>query len=332
MILVTGGTGLVGSHLLYQLSQQETSIRAIYRTTSSKEKVKEIFSYYTNNPEMYYDKIEWVKADITDIPSMMPVFKDVTKVYHCAALISFKTKDYLQMRKVNIHGTAIVVNLSVDAGVKKFCYVSSIAAIGENPAKEFIDEENEWNDNKENSGYAISKYGGEMEVWRGGQEGMEVVVVNPGIILGPGFWYSGSGKLFSQIAKGFPFYTEGVSGYVGVNDVVKSMVFLMESKIKNERYILVSENKTFKEAFYLIAKSLKVKPPTRKISPFLTSIFWRFEALKSKILRKSPKLTKQGATSLHTKSFYENDKIKGVIDFEFETVEESIKSTARFFR
>ncbi len=331
MILVTGGTGLVGSHLLYNLTQKEKAVRAIYRSESSKEKVKEIFSFYTNKPELYFHKIEWIQADITDVPSMIPAFKNVTEVYHVAALISFDPKDYKKMRKVNIHGTAVVVNLSIDANVKKLCYVSSIAAIGTNQNKEFIDEENEWNDNEKNYGYAITKYGGEMEVWRASQEGVGVIIVNPGIILGPGFWKSGSGKLFSQVAKGFPFYSEGVTGFVGVDDVVNPMIQLMESEDKNERFILVSENKSFKDVFFQIAKALNVKPPRKKISVFATEFFWRFELVKSWITGKTPRITKHSAKALHKSSVFSNEKVRKAIDFEFESVEDSIQKTAKHF-
>ena len=210
MILVTGGTGLVGSHLLVRLIQQKEPIRAIYRTTESIEKTKKVFSYYTNIPTNLFATIEWVQADITDVPAMIPVFKGVKKVYHCAAIISFDPADYITMRKVNIHGTAIIANLAIDAKVEKLCFVSSIATIGDDPKKEFANEENDWGGNEKNNGYAITKYGAETEVWRASQEGVDVVIVNPGVILGSGFWTSGSGKMFSQIHKGFSFYSRNI--------------------------------------------------------------------------------------------------------------------------
>ena len=164
MILVTGGTGLVGSHLLVRLAQENEPIRAIYRTLESIEKTKKVFSYYTNIAKDLFANIEWVQADITDVPSMIPAFKDVKKVYHCAAIISFDPADYRTMRKVNIHGTAIIANLSIDAKVEKLCFVSSIATIGDDPKKEVATEENEWVGNEKNNGYAITKYGAETEL------------------------------------------------------------------------------------------------------------------------------------------------------------------------
>ena len=254
MILVTGGTGLVGSHLLYHLSVKNDKIRAIYRTEASLKKVKKVFSYYTSDVKLF-SKIKWFKADITDVPSMKPAFADIKYVFHCAALISFNPKDYREMRKVNIHGTAILVNLAIDAKVKKFCFVSSIAAVGDALQGNLVDEECEWNKEKDNSGYSITKFGAEMEVWRASQEGVDVIIVNPGVILGSGFWNSGSGKLFSQVYNGFSYYTEGITGFVSVKDVVKAMIKLMHSEIKNERYILVAENKSFKDILHAIASA-----------------------------------------------------------------------------
>ena len=324
MILVTGGTGLVGSHLLYHLSLENDNIRAIYRTESSLEKVKKVFSFYTSD-EKYFSKIEWFQADITEVPAMIPAFIDVKHVYHCAAFISFDPKDYIEMRKINIHGTAIIVNLSVDAKIEKLCFVSSIAAVGDSLKGDIIDEENEWNKELDNSGYSITKFGAEMEVWRASQEGIDVVIVNPGVILGSGFWKSGSGKLFSQVYNIFKYYTEGITGFVSVQDVVKPMIQLMKSDVKNERFILVSENKSFKEIFFLIADTFVKKRPSRKVKPWQTAIAWRVAWVLSKITGKEPLLSKYSAKSAHSISEYSSEKIEKTIDFKFEKIEKSIE-------
>lgn len=325
MILVTGGTGLVGSHLLYHLTLKNDKIRAIYRTEEKREHVKKIFSYYTDDVQYFLSKIDWIQADITDIPSLEPVFKNITEVYHCAALVSFDAKDYRKMRQVNIDGTANIINFSIEAKVKKFCFVSSIAAIGNSINGKPITEENEWNDNDENHGYAISKYGAEMEVWRGSQEGLDIVIVNPGVILGSGFWQEGSGKLFTQINNDFKFYTEGVTGFISVQDVVKSMIELMKSNIKNERFVLVSENKSFKKILFAIADGLNKKRPTIKTSKLLTSIVWRIDWFLTKITGKESVLTKNSARSSHNKSYYSSNKIKNALNFKFMPIDVSIE-------
>jgi dihydroflavonol-4-reductase len=323
MILVTGGTGLVGSHLLYHLSLQNDAIRAIYRTKSSLEKVKNVFSYYTDD-DTFFNKIEWFLADITDVPSITPAFVAIKHVYHCAAFISFNPKDYRQMRKVNIHGTAIIVNLCIDAKIDKLCFVSSIAAVGNSLNSNISTEEDEWNKELDNSGYSITKFGAEMEVWRASQEGVDVVIVNPGVILGSGFWNAGSGKLFSQVYNGFQFYTEGITGFVSEQDVVKSMILLMNSRVKNERFILVSENRSFKEIFFLIADGFGKKRASIKIKPWQTNIFWRVAWLLSKITGKEPLLSKYSARSAHSISEYSSEKIEKMVAFKFEKSEKSI--------
>lgn len=332
MILVTGGTGLVGAHLLYHLSLKNDVIRAIYRTKEKCEHVKSIFSYYTDNIDTLYSKIEWIKADITDTPSLEPIFKGITHVYHCAALVSFDPKDYRKMRQVNIEGTANLINFSIEEKVHKFCFVSSIAAIGDAINNKPITEENEWNDNGEHHGYAITKYGAEMEVWRGSQEGLDIVIVNPGVILGGGFWNEGSGKLFSQINNGFKFYTNGITGFIGVIDVVNAMIQLMNSAIVNERFILVSENKSFKDVLFAIADGLKKKKPSVKVGKFTTELFWRVAWVLTKITGKPPLITKNSARSSHNISLYSSEKIEKQLDFKFTSIEIVIRTICKNFK
>ncbi len=322
MILVTGGTGLVGSHLLYHLALSYDGILATYRTEQKIEKVKKVFSYYEKNNDVLFQKIQWIKADITEVPTLENVFSyPITKVYHCAALVSFSPKDYREMRKVNIKGTANVVNYCIDKEIRKLCYVSSIATLGDSLNGKPVDEESEWNDETVNSGYAITKYGAEMEVWRASQEGVAVSVVNPGVILGSGFWQEGTGKLFTQINKGFSFYTEGVTGFVGVKDVVNAMINLTNSDIVNQRYVLVSENKSFKEVLCLIAASMDKKPPSIKVRKFITNILWRIDGVISILTGKKPLLTKNSARSSHNKTYYSSGKIIDELNFKFVPVD-----------
>jgi nucleoside-diphosphate-sugar epimerase len=329
MILVTGGTGLVGSHLLYHLTQKGERVRATYRSEKSLENVRKVFSYYTDQVDDFFGKIDWQVADITEVPAMIPLFKGVTHVYHCAALVSFVPSDYREMRKVNIYGTAIMVNLAIDAGVQKFCYVSSIAAVGDDPQKAIADEENEWSGNAKNHGYAITKYGGEMEVWRASQEGVDVVIVNPGVILGSGFWDSGSGSLFSQVYNGFSFYSNGTTGFIGVYDVVTSMIQLMESDVKNERFLLVSENKSFKDVLFTMADVFGKKRPSKLVKPWMSGLFWRWEWLQSKFTSKKPRMSKHSAKSLHSKTEYSSAKIQKAIGFRFQKIDEVIRKVCK---
>ncbi|NNC70166.1 MAG: NAD-dependent epimerase/dehydratase family protein, partial [Flavobacteriaceae bacterium] len=173
MVLVTGGTGLVGSHLLYQLSLNNDTVVAIHRESSDLSAVKRVFGYYTKDVDSLFAKIIWKQADITDISALQKVFKtNFKQVYHCAAMISFRSGDYYKLRSINIQGTANLVNFSLEQDVEKFCFVSSIATLDEQSGQKVITEENEWNPELEHHGYAITKYGAEMEVWRASQEGL----------------------------------------------------------------------------------------------------------------------------------------------------------------
>lgn len=332
MILVTGGTGLVGSHLLYKLLQTEKKVRAIYRRTHKLDAAKRVFSYYSENPELLYNKIEWIEADITNIPQLQKAFKDITHVYHCAAFISFEPDKFKQLKKINTEGTANIVNLCLSYNIKKLCYVSTIAAIGttQNP-KHLISETTPWNPEEDNSVYAITKYGAELEVWRGTQEGLDAVIVNPGIIIGPGFWRNGSGSLFKKIYNGFNYYTNGSSGYVAIDDVTKAMTKLMNSDIKNEEFILVAENLSFKIFNQKTIEALKLKTKQKLIKPWQLNIFWRLDWLRHYLFGKQRQLSKQLANTITTVATYDNSKIKDKLTFEFTPIETSIKKTAALF-
>ena len=329
MILVTGGTGLVGSHLLFVLAKQGEKIVAIHRKNSDLEAVNNVFSYYSDDFEQLFNSITWVEADINDISALSIAFEGVTKVYHSAALISFSSKEYRKMRKINIEGTANIVNLCIANQVEKLCFVSSVAAIGKPLIGKDIDEENEWNVADNNYGYAITKHGAELEVWRAGQEGVAIVIVNPGVILGSGYWASGSGKLIDKSYKGFPFYTEGITGFVDVRDVATIMIQLMNSSINNERYILISESESFKNVFFAIADAFNKKRPTIKVNKLLSGIGWRVNWLLSRFSGKTPIITKQSANSSHNSYYYSNKKLKEALDYEFIPLEETIKTVCK---
>ncbi|WP_425076703.1 NAD-dependent epimerase/dehydratase family protein [Psychroserpens sp. S379A] len=333
MILVTGGTGLVGSHLLYQLVSENKQVKAIYRRAHTLERIKHVFSYYTKNHKELFNKIEWIEADLNNIPALELAFKDVAYVYHCAAFVSFEPNKYYQLRNINIEGTANIVNLCISNKVKKLCYVSSIAAIGnEANSDHLITESTEWNPEADNSVYAITKYGAEMEVWRGTQEGIPAVIVNPGIILGPGYWKGGSsGNLFRLIHKGLTYRTSGTTGYVSVWDVCDIMNKLMHSDIINERYILISENLSFNEFQKKVAKALNVKPPKKEAGRLMLEIAWRLDWLVSKLFGKRRKLSKQLAKSIRTKTVYDNSKIKDALQIEFNSIDSAIDQVSKYY-
>lgn len=333
MILVTGATGLVGSHLLYKLIVEGNKVRAIYRRQQKLDHVKHVFSYYGNNADDLFNAIEWVKADISDIPAMELAFKNVDYVYHCAAMVSFEPDKFETLKKINIEGTANVVNLCLDFKVKKLCYVSSVAALGKPLIPgDVVDETTPWNKELDHSVYAITKYGAEMEVWRAINEGLDAVIVNPGVILGPGFWHGGgSSGLFKQVYKGLKYYTNGTTGFVGIWDVVLPMLLLMESDVKNEQFILVSENLSFKTFFYNTSIALNVKPPAKQATALMLAIAWRLDWLQFKLTGKRRRLSKHMARSAVSVSKFSSEKIQHTLKYEFTPIGNSIKEVATLF-
>ena len=318
----------MGSHLLYHLLQENDSVRAIHQKNSDFNAVKKVFQFYGAETDTLFNKIRWVEAGLNDIPELEKAFDGVTYVYHCAALVSFDSKDYQKLRRINIDGTTNIVNLCISHHIEKLCFVSSVAAIENGVEGELMDESDSWNNETDKSDYAITKYGAEMEVWRASQEEIPVVIVNPGVILGSGFWQKGSGKLFSNVEKGLKFYTEGVTGFVGVQDVVKIMIQLMNSTTVNERFVVVSENLSYKNVLFMIADALKKDRPTIRINRFMSACIWRFEYLRSKITLSSPLLTRRTAKSALSNHPYTAEKIKTLLKFEFEPVENCIKRIA----
>jgi dihydroflavonol-4-reductase len=324
MILVTGGTGLVGSHLLYKLVNNNESVRAIYRNKSKLDNVKSVFSTYTENINALFDAIEWMEADLLDIPSLTNAFTGVTHVYHCAAFVSFEPDKYQLLRKINIEGTANIVNFCLTHAIEKLCYVSSVATLGDPPKNMPTTEETHWNPEADNNVYAITKYGAEMEVWRAAQEGLPVVIVKPGVIIGAGIWRYGSASLFTKAHNQMRYYTSGSLGLVDVKDVTSAMVQLLKSQIKNEAYILVAENWTYKHFLQALAISVNTKPPLKMAKPWMLKLAWKADWLIHKLTGKRRRLTKHLSTSIMTESNYSSDKIKTALNFEFKPMKQSI--------
>ncbi|RFM30515.1 NAD-dependent epimerase/dehydratase family protein [Deminuibacter soli] len=312
MILVTGATGLVGSHLIKALTQQGKKVRAIYHSTAPA----------AGNDAL----VEWVQADILDSYSLEAAMEGVEQVYHCAAIVSFNPGDRHLIHHTNIEGTANVVNACLEKDVRKLLFVSSVAAIGRMRNSETIDETMQWNEKANNSEYGKSKYMAEMEVWRGMGEGLNAVIVNPVIILGAADWDKGSAGIFKSAYNEFPWYTEGVTGFVDVADVVRAMQLLMDSDVHNQRYILSAENITYHHLFNLIAKAFGKKMPHKKVTPLMAALVWRAEAVKGKLTGKKPLLTKETTGTAQAKVYFSNSKfLEAFPGFAYTPVEVSVQ-------
>lgn len=314
-VLVTGASGLVGSELVKQLLDKDYSVTAIYHSSSL---------------QISHPNFQSVQGDILDPSFLEEIMKGIDCVHHCAAIVSFDKKDKYRLLKINIEGTANVVNACIDAGVKKLIHVSSVSALGRIRSGETITEKMNWTEETSNSIYGKSKYLGEMEVWRGTGEGLQAVIVNPSLILGGDNWDSGSSATFKSAYNEFKWYTEGGGGFVDVRDVAAIMILLMNSEITNERFIISAENLSYKEVFTTMAKCFGKKPPSKKVTPFITEIVWRVEAIKAAFTGNKSLLTKETAQTALTKVSFDNSKILSALpEFNFTPIAEAIKHTCK---
>ncbi|WP_133575338.1 NAD-dependent epimerase/dehydratase family protein [Pedobacter metabolipauper] len=315
MILVTGATGFLGTELLHQLTEQGLTVRALKRNNSA---ISPLVKDKTG--------IEWVVADINDISSLEDAFEGITRVYHCAAVISFDSKDKQKLLKINIEGTSNIVNLCAEHNIR-LLHVSSVAALGNAKKGALITEKDFWEYDSKAHAYAISKYEGEMEVWRGIAEGLDAVIVNPSVIIGAGAGFTGSGAIFKLVKEGLSFYTRGATGIVDVTDVAKSMIALMNSKESAERFTISAENYNYKQFFTEIANGFGVKAPAKEAKPWMLGMAWRAAKIASLFTGKPAALTSDAARSSLNESLYSNEKIKNTLGFEFKPLKQSIADT-----
>jgi dihydroflavonol-4-reductase len=329
MILITGATGLVGSYLMFSLLKQGRKVRALLYNRKSLERTRLIFNSLGGDAEELINQVEWVEGDILDVTILHEAMQDIDQVYHCAAIVSFDPGEWDIMMKINVDGTANVVNAALEAGVSKLCHVSSIASLGRTDDSNIIDENSEWRSTSYNSKYSKSKFMAEREIWRASAEGLPVIIVNPSIILGYGHPEKGSTRMFRTIYKVSKFYGRGINGFVDVQDVVRAMIELMESDIKNERFVVSAGNYSYKEIFSMIAKGFNKPIPNIQVPDIILEAVWRFEWLRIKIKKDKPLITKETATTSKSNHYYSSAKLIDALNFEYIPMEETIHTVCR---
>ena len=335
MIFLTGGTGMFGAHILFDLTKSGSKVRALRRKNSDVEQVRKNFSWYSDEAERLFERIEWVEGDVLDKGSLLLALEGVDTIIHAAAKVSFDPRDHATMLHENEKGTANLVDLALELNIPRFCHVSSVAALGEYQAGMPVNEEFSWKNDRHRSAYSESKFLSEMEVWRGIQEGLSAVIVNPSIILGPGNWNSSSPRLFKTIGQGLKFYTSGITGYVDVRDVSKAILALLNSEdwetIKNQRYILSAENHTYQEIFDQIAVALNRPKPSIQATRLMLNLGWRVSRMISLLTGGQPTLTKETARSAVKISEFDGSKITRTIDLVYTPIALAINDIGRIY-
>ena len=331
MVLVTGATGLVGTHLVAELIKRGIRVRATRRAGSDTGRVYQLLEHYSVSMEQYSELLDWVELDLLNPVDAYGAISGTEVVYHTAAMISFDPRDRKEILKNNVQITGNIVNACLDQNIKKLCYTSSTSALGSALMNEKATEGSPWIADESRTSYSLSKYRSEMEVWRGIAEGLNAVIVNPSIIVGPGDWIRGSSRMFKVVWDGLKYYTEGVTGYVDVRDVVNAMIWLAESEISGERYIISSENLSYREVFTLVAHELGRKPPEKLATPFLLGITYRIDWLRSILFRSKRILTREAIMAGQQKKYYSNKKITDAMGIQFIPVARSVKDTASVF-
>ena len=315
-VLVTGGTGFIGAYIIQELITKGYSVKALHRRNN--------FPFYISKETL--SKVEWIQGDILDVVTLENAMENVDAIIHSAAIVSFDKKLREQMYRINVEGTANVVNLALEKNIKRLIHISSVAAIGRTAKGQTVDEEKKWVTSSLNTHYAISKQKSEMEVWRAMAEGLSAVIVNPSTVLGFGNWNSSSTAIFKNIYHGFSWYSEGENGFVDVKDVAEVAVALIDTEITGQRFILNGDNWPFRKLFNSIADQFKKPQPHRLATPFLGEIAWRMEHLKSYFSGHRPLLTKESAKVAHSRTNFDNSKIlKALPGFNFTPLQQTIE-------
>lgn len=322
-VLLTGGTGFLGAYILKNLIEKGFTVRATRRSAA--------LPFFI--PSEILEKVEWVDADVLDVVSLEDALEGVWAVIHAAAIVSFDRKDRDKMYQVNVEGTANVVNCAVESGVKRLIHVSSVAALGRTSRKEMVTEEKKWEDNSSNTHYAISKHHAEMHVYRGFAEGLEGVVINPSTILGYGNWHQSSCAIFKNAYKGFNWYTKGINGFVGVEDVAEATVQLLDSDISQERYILNAENWPFQKLFNTIADNFGKPRPAREATKAMGELAWRMESMKAMFTGSKPLLTRETAKVAQSQTSFDNSALCAALPgFSFTPLETVIANSCEKYK
>ncbi len=243
-IVITGATGYIGSQIVLALLSRfsgEIRCKVIARKSSN-------CSFLEGLP------VEIVRADILDPLALIDAFRGADTVFHCAGLISYTRNSRNALYEANVIGTRNVVNAALYNNVRRLVMTSSIAAVGVSEDGSPAIESTSFQEWQRRNGYMEAKHLAELEGLRGVAEGLEVVLVNPGVVIGidrknPAS-VSSSNEVLRLIYQGkLPLFPSGGTGFVDVRDVADAHITAWEKGRSGERYIVVGNNLTFRELF-----------------------------------------------------------------------------------
>lgn len=324
-VFITGGTGFLGAYIIKNLVEKGHAVRALRRSSSK-------LPFFI--PAAIWEKVSWIEGDVLDIVALEEGMAGVSAVLHSAAIVSFAKDNRDEMYKVNIDGTANVVNIALEQGVKRLLHVSSVAALGRTVDASTVSEEKKWETSKANTHYAITKHEAEMHAWRGFAEGLQGAIVNPSTILGFGNWHQSSCAIFKNAYKEFPWYTKGINGFVGVEDAAEAAVQLLLSDINEKRFIVNAENRSFQALFSTIANGFGKRPPHRHANKTMSEVAWRLEAVKATLTGNKPLLSRETAKIAHSHTSFDNGALlKALPGFRYQPLDEVIeKACAQYLQ
>ncbi|MCQ2973758.1 MAG: NAD-dependent epimerase/dehydratase family protein [Bacteroidales bacterium] len=332
MDIVIGANNMLGAHTICSLLKKGKQVRALKRKNSNTLQFEKILSYYFLDFENIYTEIEWVEADPFDKDSLIEALEDAEVVYNCTWPVIFQGKKHSDVVSVNVEATSILIDAAIDAGVEYFCHVSNVAALGDEPECKEISENSERNPKAKYSYFSQAAFLSEMEVWRGFEEGLKGAIISPSVILGPGDWCSDYSSIIKKIDKGINFYTQGVTGFVGVNDVVECMLSLTKQKIYSQKYIVSSQNLCFSKILFDFADCLKVKRPKYNANKFILTLAKYILKINTIFTKKNPKLTDDLINTLTNFKLYSNEKSINTLTAGYQPIDQVIEEICDIYQ
>ena len=319
-ILVTGATGFVGSVLTRRLVSDGATVRIFRRPTSSLDLL---------GPAA--ERVEHAEGDITRARSVYEALDGIDRVYHVAARVGFASGEAEALHRVNVEGTANVVNAALAADVDRLVHTSSMAAFGRPvDSNTVIDETTAWQDGPHRSPYARSKRKGELEVHRGIAEGLDAVIVNPSLVFGVGDEGTRTRRIVDAVRRGWvPAVPSGGTNAVDVQDVASGHRKAMRHGDTGRRYFLGGENLSWDQIVGALADAFGVEPPRYTAPSALLTAGGALAEAVGVLTRTTPVFTRSLARSAARSHRYNNERARTELGCTFRPFADTARRLAR---